>query len=64
MTTYIAIDIQDIDGNVLFICGEMKLAIEYIREMKLTQIDQDVVPVIDEEMNCTGENIIVITVEA
>ena len=62
--TYIAIDIQDTDGNVLFICGEMKLALEYIRANKLTTIDQDVVPVIDEEMNVTGENIIVITVES
>tara|TARA_B100000131_G_scaffold316626_1_gene357017 strand:- start:211 stop:405 length:195 start_codon:yes stop_codon:yes gene_type:complete len=62
MTAYTYIDIQDQDGNILLTTGEMILAIEFIKEQNLNQIDQVVLPEISEEGDLTGQNIIVITV--
>ena len=62
MTAYTYIDIQDQDGNILLTTGEMILAIEFIKEQHLNQIDQVVLPEISEEGDLTGQNIIVITV--
>jgi len=55
---YIAVDVQDVDGNIIMTTGEIRLALEFIAANKLTTIDQDVVGCWE-----TGENIVVITVQ-
>ena len=55
---YIAVDVQDQNGNIIMTTGEMKIALDYIQDNGLTTIDQDILP--DYE---TGENIVVITVQ-
>lgn len=58
MTTYIAVDVQDENGEIILTTGEIKIALDFIATNKLTTIDQDVVPCYE-----TQENIVVITVQ-
>lgn len=58
MTTYIAVDVQDENGEIILTTGEIKIALQYIVDNGLTTIDQDIVACYE-----TQENIVVITVQ-
>ena len=63
MNHFIAIDVQDIYGNVYITCASMRVAIQYCNLHNLQIIDQDLVPELDDDGEFTYQNILIITVQ-
>ena len=63
MNHFIEIDIQDQNHNSLLICASMNVAILFCELHNLQIIDQSFVPEFNDNEECTGENILIITVQ-
>jgi hypothetical protein len=63
MDHFIEIDIQDQNHNSLLICASMNVAIAFCELHNLQIIDQSFVPEFNDNEECTGENILIITVQ-
>jgi hypothetical protein len=63
MDHFIEIDIQDQNHNSLLICASINVAIAFCELHNLQIIDQSFVPEFNDNEECTGENILIITVQ-
>jgi|TARA_R100000734_G_C3270229_1_gene66391 hypothetical protein len=63
MNHFIAIDVQDKEGNIILTCASMRVAIAYCNLHNLQIIDQDLVPELDDDGEFTNQNILIITVQ-
>ena len=63
MNHFIAIDIQDRAGNIIFTCSSMRVAIGFCDFHNYQIIDQDLLPELDDDGEYTNENILIITVQ-
>ena len=60
---YQEVEITNENGQVIAITGERKVALVIINEKGLTPVQEMLVPLFNDEGECTGENVLVITVQ-
>lgn len=63
MSNFIAIDIQDKQGNIFLTCSSMRVALAFCELHNYQIIDQDLLPELDDEGEYTNQNILIITVQ-
>ena len=60
---FIEVEITNEAGQVIAISSERKVAMAIITEKGLVPVQEMLVPLFDENGECTGENVLVITVQ-
>lgn len=63
MNRFIEIDVRDQNHNSLLISCSMNVVIAFCELHNLQIIDQTFIPEFDDNDECTGENILIITVQ-
>ena len=60
---YQEVEIATAAGEVIAITGERAVAYQIINEKGLVAVQEMLVPLFDDEGECTGENVLIITVQ-
>ena len=60
---YQEVEIAKANGEIIAISSERKIAYQIISEKGLVAVQEMLVPLFDDEGECTGENVLIITVK-